>query len=433
MKIQVMIVDDEPIAAQAIAYMIRKDFPQSDVAGICHSGRDAVRRASEIRPDIVIMDIQMPGINGLEAMRRIQLSQPMVSFLIVSAYSEFNYAVEALTMGAKDYLLKPVKQEVFRQSFSGILQTVTGEKAVMDQTLEQQERFEMILPLVREDFVRSLLPGAGADERLVACASFLGYRDTKALMIKISEDPSRLEGGIHFFMKQFSRDYRLEFMRDKMHVWIYVLCSSVRKEEEEPFERMLLNNLNELMEECMRRGYKLLAGVGHCYTEAIQVKQSAAEAQQALLELQQDKGRKKNVWATQIRAQYPLMPPIMPPPDGMDASSISSDIIRKADHYLKMNYMNEIALEDVASEVNLSPYYFSRFYKETAGLNYSEKLLRLRIEMAKEQLKKPGSSVKETAYSVGFRDPNYFSKVFKKETGLKASEFRAIFQKEGQE
>ena len=87
-------------------------------------------------------------------------------------------------------------------------------------------------------------------------------------------------------------------------------------------------------------------------------------------------------------------------------------------NFIQDNYSREVSLDDVSGEVNISPYYFSKIFKEETGENFIEYLTRIRMEKAKELLKKPEISVKEAGVQSGYTDPNYFSRIFKKQTGM---------------
>ena len=93
---------------------------------------------------------------------------------------------------------------------------------------------------------------------------------------------------------------------------------------------------------------------------------------------------------------------------------------------MEKHFSDDISLEDIAKEVNLSSYYFSRFYKSATGINFSDRLTGIRIEKAKDYLKGTELSIKEVSYMVGYTDPNYFSKMFKKITGCTASEYKKL-------
>lgn len=86
-------------------------------------------------------------------------------------------------------------------------------------------------------------------------------------------------------------------------------------------------------------------------------------------------------------------------------------------------------MEDVARAVNLSPYYFSRFYKEETGVNFIDRLTAVRVEKAKEYLARTEYTVKDVARAVGYADPNYFSKLFKKVTNMTATEYKESYGK----
>ena len=105
------------------------------------------------------------------------------------------------------------------------------------------------------------------------------------------------------------------------------------------------------------------------------------------------------------------------------------DVIYKAIDYIKRNYMNKITLEDVASEVHLSPSYFSKVFKEETNSNFNQYLNKIRIEHSKMFLSDYSLSLVDVSNLSGFEDQSYFSKVFKKITGLSPGKYRETFSK----
>lgn len=99
-------------------------------------------------------------------------------------------------------------------------------------------------------------------------------------------------------------------------------------------------------------------------------------------------------------------------------------IITKAQEYIRQNFRRDLALEDVARTVGVSPYYFSKLFKEEAGLNFSEYLTEIRIETAKRLLSDRELSIKQVCVDSGYANPNYFSRIFKKWVGITPTEFR---------
>jgi AraC-like DNA-binding protein/ligand-binding sensor protein len=101
-----------------------------------------------------------------------------------------------------------------------------------------------------------------------------------------------------------------------------------------------------------------------------------------------------------------------------------ADVIFKAVNFIKANYMKKIVLEDVAGSVYLSPAYFSRVFKQETGHNFSNYLNKIRIDESKKLLKNAGVNISDIAGMVGYEDQSYFSKVFKKITGVSPLKFR---------
>ena len=104
----------------------------------------------------------------------------------------------------------------------------------------------------------------------------------------------------------------------------------------------------------------------------------------------------------------------------MDSASLSL----KAVQYIAQNFSSPIALEDVANHVHLNPAYFSTVFKQSTGSSFKEYLNMVRIEESKRLLTNTNYSVIDIAVATGFEDQSYFSKVFKKYTGLTPKQYR---------
>ena len=102
----------------------------------------------------------------------------------------------------------------------------------------------------------------------------------------------------------------------------------------------------------------------------------------------------------------------------------SESAVARAQKYIREHYMSEISLDDVSKEVNVSPYYFSKLFKEEVGENFIDYLTSVRIDRAKNALRDPALSVREVGAMSGYSDPNYFSRIFKKQTGMTPREYR---------
>lgn len=108
---KIMLADDEGIVIDSLKFIIEKEFAGDCVIEYAKTGRSVIELAERFRPDIAVMDIQMPGINGIDAMKEIREANHHTIFIIMSAYDKFDYAKEAINLGVMEYLNKPVDRE----------------------------------------------------------------------------------------------------------------------------------------------------------------------------------------------------------------------------------------------------------------------------------------------------------------------------------
>ena len=100
------------------------------------------------------------------------------------------------------------------------------------------------------------------------------------------------------------------------------------------------------------------------------------------------------------------------------------NVVEKAKVYIAEHFSGEISLEETAKELGISSYYLSKLFKESENVNYIDYVNNLRIEYAKKQLTETEKSIKEICMESGYGDPNYFSRIFKKWTGVTPTEYR---------
>ena len=144
---KILIVDDERFEREQLCQIIEEEFLHEVQTRTAENGRQAVETAALWTPGIVLMDIEMPGVNGIEAAKRILTQMPSCKLIFVTAYSLFNYAYEAVKMGAYDYILKPVDpDDVIRAVRRCIDQTDTEEElkamAPMAETLSDSASYD---------------------------------------------------------------------------------------------------------------------------------------------------------------------------------------------------------------------------------------------------------------------------------------------------
>lgn len=142
----VLIVEDEMLEQEFLSSVIKAELTDKDKYIIADNGKSAVKMAKTHRPDIIIMDVFIPEMDGLSAMQEIRKFLPDAHVIILSAHSDFTYAQKAISLKVEEYLLKPVKplefQTAFRRLFKKVKQQPAKEKAVTQQQ-EAQKKTEV--------------------------------------------------------------------------------------------------------------------------------------------------------------------------------------------------------------------------------------------------------------------------------------------------
>lgn len=158
----VMLVDDEPAVVEGLRDHVDWVSFGAEVGGVAYNGREALALFERLKPNIVITDIYMPGMDGLELMEAIRTRAPHTAFVILSGYDTFEYAQRSLRFGAVDYLLKPATLDE--------ITAVIGKAVQHCRDSVLRRRLEEELPCLREYFLLRLLRNDGNAEE----AQFLG-------------------------------------------------------------------------------------------------------------------------------------------------------------------------------------------------------------------------------------------------------------------
>ncbi len=121
---KLMITEDEPLERLALRKIVQKHFFNIMLLEDAKNGAEAVENARIFQPDIILMDIKMPELTGLEAQERIIKFLPNIKTIVLSAYGEFDYAQKAIKYGIIDYLLKPVRPNDLKKSIESAIESL---------------------------------------------------------------------------------------------------------------------------------------------------------------------------------------------------------------------------------------------------------------------------------------------------------------------
>lgn len=126
--IHLLIADDEKLEREALAELVQRRFEREVVLEVAENGRKAADTAVLWGADLILMDIEMPGMSGLDAARAVLAQRPSCRVIFVTAYSLFQYAHEAVHLGACDYLLKPVDPDELEASVRRAMRQIETER-----------------------------------------------------------------------------------------------------------------------------------------------------------------------------------------------------------------------------------------------------------------------------------------------------------------
>ncbi len=157
---KIMLADDEGIVIDSLKFIIEKNFGQSCIVEHAYTGRSVIELAEKFKPDIAIIDIHMPGINGIEAMKEIRKINKSIIFIIMTAFDKFNYAKEAIILGVMEYLTKPVNQTVIIEVLQKAMDNIEAERTRRSNDLMIREKLEIVIPIIESDFIYSALSGS---------------------------------------------------------------------------------------------------------------------------------------------------------------------------------------------------------------------------------------------------------------------------------
>ena len=138
--IRLLIADDEKLEREALAELVQRRFEREVVLEVAENGRKAADTAVLWGADLILMDIEMPGMSGLDAARAVLAQRPSCRVIFVTAYSLFQYAHEAVHLGACDYLLKPVDPDELEASVRRAIRQIETERKLEELAAAQPQQ-----------------------------------------------------------------------------------------------------------------------------------------------------------------------------------------------------------------------------------------------------------------------------------------------------
>ncbi|QJD87065.1 response regulator transcription factor [Cohnella herbarum] len=154
---KVLLVDDEKIILDGISQMIDWSSIGTELIGTAPNGLEAYERINELMPDVVVSDIRMPGMDGLELVAAVHASHPNVRFVLLSGFGEFDYASRAMQYGVKHYLLKPTNEKKIAEALTEIVEELNLDETRERFVLNMKQGLLKVMPHVKEQVLKEFV------------------------------------------------------------------------------------------------------------------------------------------------------------------------------------------------------------------------------------------------------------------------------------
>lgn len=477
---RVLIVDDEPLIMQHITRCVRQANAGIEIVGSVTSGAKALKVLEKERVDIVFADITMPKMDGIELLRKIKKEFPNTKVIMLTCHADFSYVRSAMKNNAEDYILKDeISEELIRTTLKKI-ENEEKEKVVdhIEKAMQRQRYFRKLIEpdayilqidadeiqnngIYLEDsaFLVMLLwdneeniqyirkKGEEILENLTLCScnenemflianvrtellqEYRGKREENIRLLQCGIQGLLSCSGIHHYISQLPNAIAEAMERQAQSFYGTASTISQQKKGLEQIEQYVLKAMVQLLDKHWDEGCKelerLMQAVEQCHPQVIPFKTAII---QLLCSLQDKLGLDFADASSALRDSRTL--------DEVEQylqgcihllrqqGKQYSPAIRRAMDYIQAHYEEELSLNTVAEKVYLHRDYLSRQFKKEVGVNYSEYILRIRLDKAKQLLETTDMRVSDVASSVGISNLSYFSTVFNKIYGLKPKEAR---------
>ncbi len=168
----ILVTDDEQIVIDSLSFIINKNFADEMKVFTALSGTEAIEIVMKENIDIIFMDINMPGLSGLETVSVITKLKPNIVFVILSAFDRFQYAQEAINLGAYKYITKPVNRNVVIETIRGAMQLVQEKQGKLSADMELHKKLDLVSPMIENDFIYACIYN---NEKSIDLSSYLDY------------------------------------------------------------------------------------------------------------------------------------------------------------------------------------------------------------------------------------------------------------------
>ncbi|MGG4141524.1 response regulator [Paenibacillus algorifonticola] len=375
--IKVLIVDDDNLVRKGLRSMLPWKEYSMEVVGEAKNGEKALEFLAMQTVDLLLTDLAMPVMSGMELIRAVRKQYPRISIVVLTLHQDFEYVQDCLRLGAIDYI---AKVELETDSYDEVMGRIRG------RILE--EKGKNAAPAITDNDVQltnnrfyDAVPSQKPDD---------AGQDKSSLPTLVNED-----------MLADLRSHGLAL------VWVHKASE---------FDRFLENLKRAALPPARLTAFlhSLLLGWNRIYTSVTKQQIELPEAFGAWFEVEE--------WLRKARAS--LAAAISKP----QYSEEVKECIAKAVQAMHEEIAGPVIASEMAIRVNMSRSYFSQCFKDMVGMTFNEYLRSIRMDKAKEYLQYTQKNMQWISEHTGYTDQKYFSRVFYEKTGMLPSEYRQSAQ-----
>jgi two-component system response regulator YesN len=411
--VKLIVVDDDEIIRNGIANDPEWEKYNIQVVGSAKNGLEGIELIREHTPEIVLSDIKMPFMDGLEMIEAAREWLPHLKVVFLTAYEDFHYAKRGLRLKATEYILKYADKR-------DIVAAVLKAKDEWTEERKLRDRVEKNNHLLINQFLGDLLSTVVSEQHAVEqvhtlgldlqeesfCVAVIGIQDYGPF--SIAKKQSDLELALRSIMNisneiLFIHGKGLAFSGFNHHINI------IFNYKEHPDANEIMYKILEEIADNTCKYLKILVniGVGNAYSGFAKIKLSYNEAVQAL-------GMRDLIGKQRII-----------PIDSIKFNENSqASLFKRIIKYVDAGYTRNVSLSDITAEVHISMPYICTLFRKYKNCTLSEYIIGIRIDKAKELFEHTDMKTYEVSEKVGYTNPQYFSMLFKKWTGMTPTEYK---------
>ncbi len=399
--ITMLLVEDESFERKSLATCIDWELIGVALVGEAVNGSQGLSKTLELKPDIVLTDVKMPVMNGIEMSRRIRQAAPEVKILFLSSYDDFEYAKQAIDLNISAYLMKPVNEVELLRVVKKVVDEISTKRLEQQLLLKKQDNLSVSVGLARQALV------------------------------------SRALGGMHV-EEADARSLGLEWLFLPEQNFVITLCVH-EPEALVPIDAKL-DQLSQRVQRimprsacvCMNPGYLIVLcappeGDGDKVSEAVQAALRAFFGEQGApsVRIESAGGHDLARLHARLLRQGLHDAPVLPRTDKKKQNK--EQIVRTIEQIITEQYQSPLTLESIARGLHFTPNYVGSIFKSVTRLSVNRYLLQVRLEKAKALLTGGQLPLLDVAERCGFGSNTYFHSSFKREVGMTPSEYRHLF------